>query len=459
MYKKLHIFFVGIGGIGMSGIAEILLNLGYPVSGSDIKRSPVVDRLKRKGAKIYIGHSEKNVRHIDVMVVSSAIREGNPEVRAAQRKKIRVIQRAEMLAEVMRYAKYGIAVAGTHGKTTTTSLLATVLHAAKIDPTVIIGGILRSLKSNAKLGRGDFMVTEADESDGSFLKLYPTIAVITNMDPEHLDHYGSFKNYREAFYQFCEHLPFYGLAVICGEHPETLKMCAHMHKRYAVYGFDKEHDWNAQDIQYRGTVCHYKLYRKDQLIDHIQLNLPGRHNVLNSLAVITVADEIGIKMPVIKKALRGFKGVGRRIEVLCKTQGIVAIDDYAHHPSEIMSTLQAVRKAFAGRLVVLFQPHRYTRTKDLFKDFVNSFELADQLFVMGIYPAGETPIKGVSGLKLAEAIKRKKRDRVRYLPQSEKAAEEVLAFLRTGDVFLSLGAGDVTKTARKIAATLKKKQA
>lgn len=457
MYKKLRIYFLGIGGIGMSGIAEVLLNLGYPVSGSDIKRSAIIDRLRRRGAHIHIGHREKNVQDVDVMVMSSAIRPNNPELVAARRQGIRVIQRAEMLSEIMRLAKYGIAVAGSHGKTWTTSLLATVLGAAKIDPTVIIGGRVRSLRSNARLGKGDFMVAEADESDGSFLKLFPSIAVVTNIDPEHLQHYGSFQKYREAFYQFCNHVPFYGLVILCGEHPQTVALSRRLKKRYQLYGFSPSHDLNAQNIQYRGMACQFDLYQKGCFVDRIQLNSPGRHSVLNSLAVIAVAREIGISMTTVKKALRQFKGVARRMEILIKHRKITAIDDYAHHPAEIQATLKAIRQAFSGRLVVLFQPHRYSRTRMLFKELAGSFGLADKLFVTGIYPAGEVPVNGVSGKKLAAAIARQHGQGVQYLQHSKTLVARILGELKSGDVFLSLGAGDVTTTARQVASELKKR--
>lgn len=456
MYNKLHIYFVGIGGIGMSGIAEVLINLGYPVSGSDMKRSAITDRLRRLGAKIHIGHSERNVKDIDVMVVSSAVKASNPEVVVANKRKIQIVQRAEMLAEIMRLAKYGVAVAGTHGKTTTTSLLATVLHTAGIDPTAVIGGMVRSLRSNAKLGRGEFMVTEADESDGSFLKLYPSICVVTNMDPEHMDHYGTFDKYREAFFQFCSQVPFFGLAILCGEHPETCAIHTKLEKRSLLYGFSKKHDWNAQNIEFVGPVCHYDLYAKDKFVAKIELNTPGQHNVLNSLAVVAVCREIGVDIKLIKKGMKQFRGVGRRMEVLYKSKDMMVIDDYGHHPAEIQATLQAIRRAFAGRLVVLFQPHRYTRTKDLFEDFLQSFELADYLFVTGIYAAGETPIKGVTGKILAEKLAKKYKDKVVYLQQSESMVEQIVGKLQSGDVFLSLGAGDVTKIGHEVAKALKK---
>ncbi len=456
MYKKLHIYFVGIGGIGMSGIAEVLLNLGYPVSGSDLKRSPITDRLKRRGAKIHVGHREKNIQDVDVVVISSAVSKSNPEVVAAHKKGIRVIGRAEMLAEIMRLAKYGIAVAGTHGKTTTTSLIATILHDAGIDPTAIIGGRVNSLKSNAKLGRGDFMLAEADESDGSFLKLLPTIAVVTNMDREHMDHYETFENYREAFFKFCNHLPFYGVAILCGEHAETARLSKLVDRRCLVYGFSKEHDLNARDIDYRGTQCHYDLYRKDVRVDHITLNTPGMHNVLNSLAAIAVADEIGVPMAKIKKALEKFAGVGRRMEVLYKSHDIVVLDDYGHHPAEIRATLNAIRRAYAGRLVVLFQPHRYTRTLDLYKEFLTSFDLADHLMLTSIYAAGETPIKTVSSKKLAHDVAKKTGRSVQYIGDVADKIDAVSKVIKPGDIFLTLGAGDVTKIGHGIAKELKR---
>ncbi len=481
MYKKLKIHFVGIGGIGMSGIAEVLINLGYPVSGSDIKRSPVTNRLKRLGATVSIGHRAQNLKDADVVVISSAIRHENPEVVSARKRGIRVIQRAEMLAEIMRLVKYSLAVAGTHGKTTTTSLLATILHAGRIDPTVIIGGQLKSLRSNAKLGYGDFMVTEADESDGSFLKLYPSVAIVTNIDPEHLDHYGTFQNCREAFVRFCGHVPFHGLVILCGEHAETVSLSQKIDKRFVLYGFSKTHDWNARNIDYRGTRCRFDLYRKDKKVDQIELNLPGKHNVLNSLAAIAAAEEIGVPMSAIKKALKTFGGVRRRMEVLYKGHEIVAIDDYGHHPTEIKATLETLRHAFAGRLVVLFQPHRYTRTRDLFADFLKSFDCADRLFVTDIYAASEKPIKGVSAQKLVRALGKSRRQEtgvrsqkiekgkfkgpsvgscvgnVEYLSRGSDIEKRILSELKPCDVFLSLGAGDVTRLGHNVAKELKRR--
>lgn len=455
MYKKLRIHFVGIGGIGMSGIAEVLLNLGYPVSGSDLKKSSITQRLRRRGARIGIGHKARNIRDVDVVVTSSAVAKDNPEVAEAHRQGLSVIRRAEMLAQIMRLTKYGIAVAGTHGKTTTTSLLATVLHRGGLDPTLVIGGRLNSLRSNARLGRGDYVLAEADESDGSFLHLMPTIAVVTNMDAEHMDHYGTFDNYRAAFKSFCQLVPFYGVAVLCGEHQETRALAKNLEVRTQLYGFDAAHDWNARGIGFEGTVSHYDLHHRSDFVGKVRLNLPGMHNVLNSLATVAVARELGIPFDKIQRGLSEFKGVGRRMEVLLKTQTITALDDYGHHPEEIKATLAAIRKAYPGRLVVLFQPHRYTRTRDLFEDFAASFELADFLIVTDIYAASEAPIKGVTAKSLAQAIQSRKGDQVVYLPKNEKLVAETLGLLRPDDVFLSLGAGDVTKIGRLVARELK----
>lgn len=441
----------------MSGIAEVLINLGYPVSGSDIKKSMITARLKRLGATIHYGHAAKHISDSDVVVISSAVKNSNPEVLAAHKAHIPVVQRAEMLAEIMRLARYGIAVAGTHGKTTTTSLIAEILNTGGLDPTIVIGGKVNSLKSNAKLGKGHFMVAEADESDGSFLKLVPAIAVVTNMDREHMDHYGNFDKYREAFREFCNRLPFYGVAVLCAEHPETQALSASMLGRTLLYGFSKDHDWNAQNISYSGPLSEYDLYRKTQYVERITLNIPGSHNVLNSLAAIAVADEVGVSLAKIKKALKMYQGVGRRMEITYQGGGVTAVDDYGHHPVEIQATLAAMRQAFTGRLVVLFQPHRFSRTQDLFSDFVNSFGFVDRLFITDIYSAGETPIQGLHSCKMVDAIKKQQGGGVSYLARNDRLVDSLIDEIKSGDVFLSLGAGDVTKLGRDIAKGLKKK--
>lgn len=456
MYKDLKIHFIGIGGIGMSGIAEVLLNLGYEVSGSDVKSSAVITRLKKLGAKIFIKHDAKNINGADVVVYSSAVKKNNVEVLEANKKGLPVIRRAEMLSELMRLTKYGIAVAGTHGKTTTTSLLATLLHASNFDPTVIIGGKLNSLKTNAKLGRGNFMVVEADESDGSFLHLMPTITIVTNIDPDHMENFKDFANYKDAFYKFCSKTPFYGLNVLCGEHSETVRLAKELDKRVVLYGFSKKHDYNAQNVRFVQTQSFFDLYHRDQFVDHIELGLAGKHNVLNALACFAVADDIGVDLKKIKTALKNFSGVSRRMEILFKGSSIVVLDDYGHHPAEIEATLKAVRSAFSGRLVVLFQPHRYSRTQNLYKDFLKCFDEADSLFLTKIYSAGETPIKGISGKNLYQDLTKQKSE-IYYTGKSKDLVDQLVDYIKPGDVFLTLGAGDITKTAHTIARKLKTK--
>lgn len=448
---------MGIGGIGMSGIAEVLINLGYPVSGSDLKRSATVTRLKRLGARIHVGHHEKNIVGADVVVISSAVnKSSNPEVLTAQKTGVPVIRRAEMLAELMRLKKYGIAVAGTHGKTTTTSLLAAVLHAGKLDPTIVIGGKVNSLRSNARLGSGDFMLVEADESDGSFLHLMPTLCVVTNIDPDHLENFRGFADYRDCFYEFCQKVPFYGLITLCGEHPETMALATKLDKRIALYGFSPKHDWNARNMRFVHTQSYFDLYAGERFVDHMQLNLSGRHNVLNALSVISVATELGVAVPVIKKALKSFKGVGRRMEILYRGGGVVAIDDYAHHPVEISATLQAVRGAFSGRLIAAFQPHRYTRLKNLYREFTRCFDGVDELYLMKEYAAGEPAIAGYNSKKLAADLARRNLN-VTYAGSARELKEGLLNRIQSGDVFLSMGAGDITVSAREIARKLKAK--
>lgn len=437
----------------MSGIAEILLNMGYPVSGSDIKKSSTTTRLKKLGAQIHIGHKEKNIENADVVVYSSAVNKSNPEVTAAKKKNIPVIRRAEMLAEVMRLKKYGIAVAGTHGKTTTTSLLSSILYEGGIDPTMVIGGKVKDFKTNAKSGNGDFICVEADESDGSFLHLFPTIAVVTNIDPDHMENYNGFEDYKNAFKTFCEKVPFYGLVVLCGEHPETKKLSKTLDRRVVTYGFSKKFDWNAQNISYDSLTCTFELYNKETFIDNITLNLAGKHNILNSLAAICVAQEIGISKTRIRMALKKFQGVGRRLEILFKDENITAIDDYAHHPEEIKATLRALKNTLNGRLVVLFQPHRYSRLKDLFDDFTTSFDDADQVFITKVYSAGEQPITGVNSTDLVNKMEKTHKNTA-YL-SSDQVIKKINDTLKPGDVFLTLGAGDITKTAKEIAKQLK----
>ncbi len=463
MYKKIqHLHFVGIGGIGMSGIAEILLNLGYRISGSDQARNANVERLEKLGATIYKGHDEKHIFGADAVVRSSAVTEKNPEICRARKEHIPVVRRAEMLAELMRL-KYGIAIAGAHG--TTTSLVATVLGEAGLDPTVVNGGIVNALGSNAKHGLGEFLVTEADESDGSFLKLTPTIAVVTNLDREHMEHYGSYRAIRKAFRGFVEKVPFYGLAVLCRDHPDVKAMLKHLgDKQVATYGFSKGADYRAvkltqNEAEIRFTVVYRQHGRgKRQTLGEIRLALPGEHNVQNALATIAVARELEIEWPVIQQAIAQFRGVQRRFSRLLETPERVVIDDYAHHPTEIAATLAAARKGYGDkrRLVAFFQPHRYSRVGDHLKAFQSCFKAADLVLVDPIYEAGEKrPVKGPlkdGGQKaLVEGIRRLSGVETHPLPVGEGWKAVLEAHLQAGDLALFLGAGDVSRKAHEFA--------
>ncbi|QQR81494.1 MAG: UDP-N-acetylmuramate--L-alanine ligase [Deltaproteobacteria bacterium] len=452
MYPTLKdIHFVGIGGIGMSGIAEILLTLGCRVSGSDVKSSPVTNRLKRRGAKVYIGHKSDNLKKAQVVVTSSAVSKTNPEVLRAQKEGIPVIARAEMLAELMRL-KYGIAVAGSHGKTTTTSLVASILDVGGLDPTMVIGGRVRNFRTNARLGKGDYLVAEADESDGSFLHLNPTIAVVTNIDREHMDHYRDFDSLRQTFEEFSAKIPFFGLAVFCADHPETAKMAEHFTKRKVTYGIHQKADYQAKKIHLKGWGSEFEVTHGDHVLGKVHLNLPGMHNILNSLAAIAVGCELGIKFSHIRKALKEFRGIGRRLEKIHEGD-VSIIDDYGHHPVEIKATLSALRQAIGKKkLWVLFQPHRYTRTKDLMADFPASFEEADHVVVTDIYAASEEPIQGVSGKILAESIQSQFQDKtVQYIPLVTEIADAVSPHIHEGDFVLTLGAGDIYKAGKMLA--------
>ena len=450
-YQNIH--FVGIGGIGMSGIAEVLLNLGYRISGSDQKRSTITARLKKKGAKIHYGHKAGHIDESHVVVISSAVRNNNPEVAAAKKLGIPVIPRAEMLAELMRL-KYGVAVAGSHGKTTTTSLVGQILSGAGLDPTIVIGGRLNSLRSNAKLGKGEFLVAEADESDGSFLKLNPTIAVITNIDPEHLDHYKDFEVLKETFVAFANKAPFYGSIVVCTDHPVIRELLPRFQRKVVSYGLQQAADYSAQKISQDGLRQKFEVFFRKEKLGEVVLHSPGKHSVANALAAIAVGRELEIPFRKIASALKTFRGIERRFQVLCNN-GVTVIDDYGHHPVEIRATLRALREAYPGRrLIALFQPHRFTRTRDLFQDFTQSFSDADLVFLTEIYPAGEEPIIGVSSRGLWEAMDPSK---VLYHPDKASLAAAVIEQVQPGDVILSLGAGDITKIGHELAKALKNK--
>jgi UDP-N-acetylmuramate--alanine ligase len=445
MYKKTkHIHFVGIGGIGMSGIAELLLNLGYRVSGSDLRATDITRRLERLGARINQGHSAEAVAGADVVVTSSAVNRQNPEVTSALEQHIPVIQRAEMLAELMRLKKYGIAVAGSHGKTSTTSMVSWMLHLAGLDPTVVIGGKVDSLGGNAKLGEGEFLVAEADESDGSFLKLSPVIEVVTNIDLEHLDYYRDLEHIKDVFVQFMERIPFYGVVVLCLDDPNIASLLPRIQKRIITYGFSEQAEVHATEIRTGGRHSEFTVRRGDTSLGRVSMSIPGRHTIYNSLATIAVGLELEIDFPVIAGALASFEGVQRRLQVKGEADGILVVDDYGHHPTEIRATLDAVREGWPDRrLVVAFQPHRYTRTKALFGEFKTAFHRADVLVLTDIYAASETPLEGITSGVLAEAVKRHGHRDVHYLPDVEALPRELAGLLRPGDLVLTLGAGNI----------------
>lgn len=439
-----HVHFIGVGGIGMSGLAEILRTLEFDVSGSDLRAGENTRNLERLGVRIDIGHRADNVHGSDVVVYSSAIDYENPEVREARLHGIPVIPRAEMLAELMR-VKYGIAIAGSHGKTTTTSLVATVLRAAGFDPTVVVGGRMAALGSNARLGEGNMLVAEADESDGSFLRLTPTIAVVTNIDPEHLDFYKTHALLKDAFVQFIEKVPFYGLAVLCLDHPHVQDLLPRIQRRHVTYGLSPQATYHARSLRFRGLSTSFLAFNRDTSLGEFTVRMPGQHNVLNTLAAIAVADELEVPLDVIKEALATFHGVARRFTVVDEIDGVALIDDYGHHPAEVEATLNAARRAYEGRILVAFQPHRYTRTQSLFDEFTRAFNNADTLFLTDIYAAGEKPIAGISSQRLAEAIAEHGHHSVKYSADRAEMSAELARSARPGDVIIALGAGDINK--------------
>ncbi len=448
--KKHHVHFVGIGGIGMSGIAEVLLNMGYAVSGSDQADSETTRRLARLGAAVIIGHSPANVPEaIDVVVISSAVKMSNPEVARARELRIPVIPRAEMLAELMRM-KFGIAVAGTHGKTTTTSFIAEVLARAGLDPTVVIGGKLRALGTNARLGQGKILVAEADESDGSFLMLSPTVAIVTNIDPEHLDHFGTIETAEEAFLSFIHRVPFYGRAILCLDNPRVRALLPHVRKPYVTYGTSPDADWVASELSVDGLVTRFDVRHGSTSYGPVELQMPGRHYALNALAAAIAACEVGVSFATVRESLAQFGGIHRRFEVLGEASNILVVDDYGHHPEEVRATLRAAREGFDRRLVVAFQPHRFTRTRDLFPAFLSAFDDAEKLFLTEIYSAGEERIDGVSAESLFHALRRRGHLDVEYRPSREALTAALLEALRPGDLLVVLGAGDITRTGEEV---------
>ncbi|RMD99225.1 MAG: UDP-N-acetylmuramate--L-alanine ligase [Deltaproteobacteria bacterium] len=442
MKRNFTVHFVGIGGIGMAGIAEVLLNQGFSVSGSDLVESENTTRLRRLGGRIFIGHHAEQIGDCDVVVVSSAVPPDNVEVAAATRRRIPVIPRAEMLAELMRLKK-GVAVAGSHGKTTTTSMIATIAASAGLDPTYIVGGRLGSVGESARLGQGSLLIAEADESDGSFLSLSPTIAVVTNIDADHLDHYGSLAALEEAFLTFLDKVPFYGKAIVCLDDPHVIDLLPRIRKPCLTYGLTSQADIRAIRIRRAGLETTYTLVIEGEPVARVNLPLPGRHNVVNSLAAVAVGQTLGIALPHILEGLERFRGVERRFQLRGTEGGVMIVEDYAHHPTEIAATLTAAREGWDRRVVVAFQPHRYTRTRDLFHDFVKAFHEADLLLLTEIYPAGEAPIPGISGRRLFEEIQRHGQKSVHFFPEHEEILDFLTREVRPHDLVFLLGAGDL----------------
>jgi len=438
--QRMHL--VGIGGSGMSGIAEVLVNLGYPVSGSDLAINTATRRLKKLGATVHKGHFANHVKDADVVVISSAVKEDNPEVIEARRLQIPVIPRAEMLAELMRL-KYAVAIAGAHGKTTTTAMVAEVMTRGKLDPTVVIGGRFGKLRSGAKVGGGEMMVAEADESDGSFLKMKPTIAVVTNIDREHLDHYTGIEAIRDAFAAFLARVPFYGAAIVCTDDENVREILPRIDRKIISYGENDEADIRASGIEVDGFRTTYTAFAFGRELGEVTLQLPGRHSVANSLAALAVGLEFDIPFRTIAAALKAFRGVDRRLQVRGEACGATVIDDYGHHPTEIRATLEAIRGAFDGKLIVAFQPHRYSRTEALFQEFAGSFGLADVVLVTDIYPAGERAVPGVDGSTVAHAIRRNGHPDVRYEADKKKIPERLRELIEPDSIVLTLGAGDI----------------
>ncbi len=449
-FSRQHLHFAGIGGIGMSGIAEVLLNLGYTISGSDLKLSPTTDRLAQLGARIYEGHNAENVAGAKALVVSSAVEESNPEVQEARRLQIPVIPRGELLAELMRL-KYGIAVAGSHGKTTTTSMIATILSHAGVDPTVVVGGKVAAMGgTNARVGKSDFLVVEADESDGSFLKLSPIFAIVTNIDREHLDHYAGIETIRAAFIEFVNKVPFYGAAILCLDDENVQSILPSVKRRTITYGRNSQADYQP-GVQESGDFhsC-FTLRSRSADLGEFHLNIPGEHNILNATAAIAVALELRVEPDVIREGLRKFTGVGRRFEVRGVAGGVTVVDDYGHHPTEIRATLAAAKSCCHGKMHVLFQPHRYSRTFHLLDDFARAFHQADRVVVLDIYAAAEKPIEGVTAEALVDRMRQFGHRGAEYAGSNNAGVEMVTQGVEPGDMILTLGAGSVSQLGEKI---------
>ena len=456
-FRKQHLHFTGIGGIGMSGIAEVLLNLGYTISGSDQKLSATTEHLAELGAKIFEGHDAANIAGAKALVVSSAVDEQNAEVQEARRMQIPVIPRGELLAELMRL-KFGIAVGGSHGKTTTTSMIATVLNHAGLDPTVVVGGKVRTMGgTNARVGRSDFLVVESDESDGSFLKLAPILAVVTNIDREHLDHYSGLDVIRRSFTEFVNKVPFYGAAILCLDDENVQGILPDVKRRTITYGCNTQADFRIADVSCGDFSTHFTLYQRGTSLGEFHLNIPGEHNVMNATAAAAVATELGVAPDVVREALALFAGVDRRFQVKGQAGGVTVIDDYGHHPTEIRATLQAARSCRADRIHVLFQPHRFSRTFHLMDDFARAFHQADRVYVLDIYAASEKPIEGVTSEALVDRLRQFGHKGVEHVASLACGVERVCANVAPGDLAITLGAGSVSQASEQILEALRRR--
>jgi UDP-N-acetylmuramate--alanine ligase len=452
--KRIH--FVGIGGIGMSGIAEVLINMGYEVRGSDLKHSSITKRLNRLGAVVWEGHDSNHVTGADVVIYSSAVRESNPEIVAAKEANIPIIPRAEMLAELMRM-KSGIAVAGTHGKTTTTSLIGKILTDAGWDPTLIIGGRVKSLRTNARLGSGEYFVCEADESDRTFLMLSPTFIVLTSLEEEHLDRYKDLQEIRSAFIEFSHRIPFYGTCFFSLDDPNLLEIREKISRRTVSYGVHPESESRALNVNLMGFISKFEMSWRGENLGEIQVKLPGEHNVLNALSAATVALELGISFSTVRKAISGFTGVERRFEKKGEVKGILVMDDYGHHPTEIKATLKAARQGWKGRIIAVFQPHLYSRTQFFASRFGESFTDATRLIVTDVYPSREEPVEGISGEMIVQEAKKAGHSDVLYFQDKEEVTQCLSETVKSGDLVITIGAGDIYKVGEKFLKELKSK--
>jgi UDP-N-acetylmuramate--alanine ligase len=454
--KVRQIHFVGIGGIGMSGIAEVLLNLGYAITGSDVSLSDITQRLTSLGAVIFSGHQASHLRDADVVVTSTAVKDDNPEVLEAHRRNIPVIPRAEMLAELLKM-KFSVAVSGSHGKTTTTSMVSTVLAYGGLDPTMVIGGKLASIGSNAKIGDGEIIVAEADESDGSFLKLNPCLAVITNIDREHLDYYRDIEEIKAAFLKFANIVPFYGSTILCLDNEHVREILPQIKRKVITYGLTSPADYQATEMVLAGPLSKFSVSCRGERLGEVTLKVPGRFNIANALATIAVARELDMPFDAIRKGLEAFVGVHRRLEIKGKVNGVTVVDDYGHHPTEIRETLAAARQVWKDRIIVVFQPHRYTRTQKLFNEFLTAFPDADYLIVTDIYAASEKPIEGVSAASLCEGIRAHGHQGVIYLSGFDEMTDHLLAMAKPSDVIITQGAGSVWKVGEEFLKRVGKK--